>query len=686
MLLTILTVDARISNGDYYHFMNVDRSIPQQAKFTRYTDLMRGRMLIESGILENLRFYGWGKFAEAQNLQPGQNPSDGCSYEDRSDDPVMDLIIQLFPSVGPGLNANGAGSFYEMISNLIDEKAPNREDQIDEKITSMISSFFRIAREVRSSEAPANHEIFKSSNDKAGDKELVEKYFGEAYPTKRIQGKEKLVKALARVARNIARSVLWEDLTQKRLSSPVSLKFPDFFVNDLISAYAVEAMSPNKMAKLALNVSDPQLDRRALEFKLGYLTDLKEQNQTSIQECYGELYAQLGGKEVFEAREKEYKKLQERDRELDEQEGILFFPPNGTEPMSEEDRDKRLGEISNEKQSIFQQLKGEKFKYRESGIYQISLTILKFEQDRLDAECQTIQRYLEEKGYTSPLAEEFHAKIANSFSPFYPGGGTIELSRSVYEEGGKSYSYMDCAETALRQFLSVFIGTGFGENFKLAEDRIGSGLLKKFFSENKMDITQFATDCSQSTRNKIAQLMCGHKAQGIKYAREWAGPSDTQGYELRAGLDNLVKVFCLLLDGYQGNPEAADRIIKVNKKACSGDEAYFQNPDNIQAIFQDLAKIRTDTYLELEFIDLRFLEGRIQGTIKITFPNTKDDTVLILRCTSHHAEFKTEQQQLGYNRDEAFKPIAALYEIKGSVETPDNPLYILKLLKTRTMD
>ena len=856
ILLTLLTAEARISPEEYYQFMTQPQqevtttssssssaSVQTAPKFSRFMDLIRGTVLKDSGILENYRFYGWGQFAEVSDLQANQNPADSCSYLDFSKDPVMDLIIQLFPSVGTGLNANGTGSFYDMVSRLTPATAPDREDQINTKIANIIADFFKIAQEIRGMPNPMEHGIFAFPPSEENDVALVKEHFSSSSVGSKVFKGENVTKALARAARNIARATLVEKTSrektrslrtsrskkdletmktkieaeistlneriksheeslslhkiqlnkliqespaeknkkiqgrikglEKRLSLPevsegkkqeakneieqlksqlvsetnsraeiekrkkeqaeieelqqkikqsgeeelqkltgeyrkietelfkisvlqfnsnslgLQLLFPDFFVNDLISAYAMEALSPDKLPMLSQKVAKySDLEKRALTFKKQSLDDAFLLLKQQIDEKKAQMYASVGGKEEFEAREKEYIRLEEEKQEFySKAEELAFKEEKSAEECKEMDA---FFAQENEKEK---QLESDRFKYRE---IRNELMLLELKLSQLKAKISKLGAYVEEVDYTSPIAQQFHDKIANSFSPFYPGGGTIKMARSTYTEDGRSFNYADCAETAVRQLLVVLMGTGFGGNFRLAEDRIDQqhpSLTKElFYSEGRpVDLTQFATDCSQAARNRIAQFMCGHKDKGIKYASEWKGPSDTGGWELRAGLDNITKIVCRLLEGYKGVDAVEKRIQEVNERAVARDEAYFQNPANIEAIFKDLAQIRTDTTLELEFVNLRFEGGRILGQIKITFPDdgmpgVKDNTVLILDSVNIHAEFKSEGTD-GYRSGDEFKPIIELYEAENEdIYSKDYPLYILKILTKNFRD
>ena len=102
-------------------------------KFSKDTDLIRGYILSSDGILKTARFSGNIKyFYNADEQYDGTS----CSFKDSGQpDPVADLLVQLFPSCGSALNAQGNGSIAF----------------IKEKQTDFIRGMFSVDADVRKS-------------------------------------------------------------------------------------------------------------------------------------------------------------------------------------------------------------------------------------------------------------------------------------------------------------------------------------------------------------------------------------------------------------------------------------------------------------------------------------------------------------------------------------------------------
>ena len=100
-------------------------------QFSPETDLINGLILLNSNLLQPHRFFGPIKFYKKPE-EKGNNLS--CSFLDTSRDPMTNLLIQLFPSAGDSLNAQGTGSLYSMMES---------------KSVDIIVGMFAIAKDVR---------------------------------------------------------------------------------------------------------------------------------------------------------------------------------------------------------------------------------------------------------------------------------------------------------------------------------------------------------------------------------------------------------------------------------------------------------------------------------------------------------------------------------------------------------
>lgn len=109
------------------------------SNFRSDIDLLKGYVLCDyENILEDHRVYGNFKTGIR-----GRNSKRGLSYQDRGNDAMTRLVIQLFPSVGGHLNPEGTGSF----TNLITLANENNFSEID-----LVVGMFQLAQDVRSQE------------------------------------------------------------------------------------------------------------------------------------------------------------------------------------------------------------------------------------------------------------------------------------------------------------------------------------------------------------------------------------------------------------------------------------------------------------------------------------------------------------------------------------------------------
>ncbi len=106
------------------------------SNFRSDTDLLKGYILSDvKEILEKHRLYGNFK----SGIRGRHNGKD-LSYQDQGNDDMTRLVIQLFPSVGGFLNAEGTGSFSSLIA-----LANEQFSEID-----LIVGMFQLAQDIRS--------------------------------------------------------------------------------------------------------------------------------------------------------------------------------------------------------------------------------------------------------------------------------------------------------------------------------------------------------------------------------------------------------------------------------------------------------------------------------------------------------------------------------------------------------
>lgn len=221
-------------------------------------DIIRGNALLASGILEKWRFYGDIKFSSRsestdlpEEMREQRENGRACSLQDKAYslkdegaslnaplkyNPVTALLIQLFPSVGTNLNAQGAGALSSSGTN--DKKVKNKEIEI----VNVIKGMFIIANDVRRNKGRSK--IFDyirqieankaNANGGLSVRALSKEYFGLK------SGGNKFLN----LAKNVANAVLIECEEDHFDYIHTADRYPPYFVNDLISAYAWAAL-PN---------------------------------------------------------------------------------------------------------------------------------------------------------------------------------------------------------------------------------------------------------------------------------------------------------------------------------------------------------------------------------------------------------------------------------------------------------
>jgi len=126
-LFSFLSADAILTIDGYKQYIS---------NFRSDVDLLKGYVLSDfENILEEQRLFGNFKSGIR-----GRHDGKGLSYQDQGNDAMTRLVIQLFPSVGGHLNAEGTGSFTNLIM-----QASEKFSEVD-----LIVGMFQLAQDVRS--------------------------------------------------------------------------------------------------------------------------------------------------------------------------------------------------------------------------------------------------------------------------------------------------------------------------------------------------------------------------------------------------------------------------------------------------------------------------------------------------------------------------------------------------------
>ena len=206
-------------------------------KFSKDTDLIRGYVLSSDGLLKTARFMGNMRyFYETGKHYDGNS----CSFKDSSlVDPVADLLVQLFPSCGNSLNAQGTGSIAFIPAKQAD----------------FIAGMFNIDADIRKnrerSDIFAEIEEIDSIAEGNPQKGVLVKQFGAKYFQLK-RGKNEYFQKLFRLGKNIATSIMMERQEESAMTTSLQQKpYPPFYTNDLICAYVWNALPTSKLDELA---------------------------------------------------------------------------------------------------------------------------------------------------------------------------------------------------------------------------------------------------------------------------------------------------------------------------------------------------------------------------------------------------------------------------------------------------
>ena len=202
------------SNG-----MLVESYVEHAHKFSKDTDLIRGYVLSSDGLLKTARFLGNMRyFYETGKHYDGNS----CSFKDYSlVDSVADLLVQLFPSCGNSLNAQGNGAIAFILA----------------KQTDFITGMFNIDTDVRKnrerSDIFAEIEGIDSLAENDPQKSVLMKQFGAKYFQLK-RGKNEYFQKLFRLGKNIATAIMMERQEEAAMTTSLQQKpYPRLFIRTI---------------------------------------------------------------------------------------------------------------------------------------------------------------------------------------------------------------------------------------------------------------------------------------------------------------------------------------------------------------------------------------------------------------------------------------------------------------------
>lgn len=214
-------------------------------KFGTETRLSNGWVLLNSGMVKSQRFFGNNKYDFKEGIN---NNKEVCSFLDNGLDSMSDLTVQLFPSAGISLNAQGTGSIQHRLS-----KSKKRVNIVD-----VIAGMFKIEADIRK-----NGKLFemlkkidkqrvsgrgrKKKREKRNKlkKEFLEKCFNLQSETPDSYG------ILFNLVNNIVNAIQLEREEGRENQQKSEKPYPPFYTNYLICAYAWNVLKNSQLDEFA---------------------------------------------------------------------------------------------------------------------------------------------------------------------------------------------------------------------------------------------------------------------------------------------------------------------------------------------------------------------------------------------------------------------------------------------------
>lgn len=518
------------------------------------TDIIRGKVLLGSKILESWRFHGDIKFAKKFEKTESQDPKynkilresgQACSIFDTSENAMTNLLIQLFPSAGISLNAQGRGALEELskldLVNIIVDMFKIAEEVRKNKRTSKIFTLLEeVEKEIAENKKKDDELQAKAQLRKANKGNAINALRGDNVDEAEGEPKNEIAKnikknaeqgKIAQNSKNVeTKKEAFQSATVKRVGGHLISKKTIFF-NNYFGGVSYSGKPATRLINLAKSIANAVL-------------------------------------------------LEEDGTQISEESGTRrLYPPLFVNDL----------------------------------ICAYTWDVLSDERlEQLVTELAKNFEYTPSTKNNSHLAEQVikDELSITSFVPFRPGEHII--SNSIANYNGREFS--DCAETALRHFFSMLFSRyerdENGERLLLDLSRIpANSALRGFFASfcKNLNIRAVANDGTREVRNAWAKVVSGLTIDTTTYCKN--------GYELNAGWDNSIKVICALMTGYSAGlaPEnkksleyhiwlrksaAENRIKSVNQAVKDG--IFDISAEETLVIINDLLGIRTDVTLIAE--------------------------------------------------------------------------------------
>jgi hypothetical protein len=599
--------------------LTIDRYRQHIGNFRSDVDLLKGYVLCDyENILEEHRVYGNFKTGIR-----GRNSKRGLSYQDRGNDAMTRLVIQLFPSVGGHLNPEGTGSF----TNLIMLANENNFSEID-----LIVGMFQLAQDVRFQKKEVNlttdEEITKNLHDIA-TKGWKESFSGKPYKVQKISDEDietnaqklidgkmdiqelsddsQVLRQYIKYLKNKNRQDLIRSISQKiansnkkeyklfpKISAENYFRYIDLLRDDL----KIEQNKKDQIEKRIWKFIENQIRDSSIDWCLRCLKKLSNCKDADMR-------AIIRNKILRKIADYYFGSIQDKNLFT----ALSDLVVNIVESIDSENITFK-GEVDSEKYPQ---------NYTNYVIAAYAWRILN--NNQLETLAEKLQQRLNYVGgnYTSELIKFF----MKDFSCFpFRDAQVLPFGRANIF----GMAFPDCGENALKNFFAVLLYSIDDNpvNDRLPNTKIGEKI-KKFFEGGREKIQEKVL--SNDYRSEWATILAN--IPGIKYNlvsefdeefgeyfsdlstyyRTCTGENNLFFAEIAVGWNNLVKVIAKLLEGYKAGVDDGTEIYKRKYKAqktiedinANINENLSYTEDQIEKILNDILGIRTDVKLTAKY-------------------------------------------------------------------------------------
>lgn len=596
--------------------------------FEKSTDLIRGFVVLQSGILKYHRLFGNIDF-----FYNGPECTRTGSLSDKGNDAMSKLLILMFPSVGvEDLNISG--------TNSLSNNFPNQEELI--KIT---AELLKISDQARKDENfnPIDEKKLKSieQNNKGNIKEIArvikERIFSLAYENSikqfdekiktRISTHESTVENLKQAITELSEGIeSVENLTVEPLEIGANCSLPIDDIKQAIKTKANE-ISTEIVENFSKELTEDYIQScfKISPLEVSQLTNIIERliEEVNILDCVKEYWNMTLRQDIssllqaindLKTNEKSIEQKRRIDKIFKGMRTALQKKSKQIQYIEQKQVDSKLNseltiagtryaKLANLIKTTVDATRLENKKYPLGYATNIICAYAwnLITPENLPILARHIGKNSSEE-YISHLTQLIYEKDnkGSMLIPFYPGTTPCQNGKTYFRE----HMFNDCVDTMVRHFFSLLFSTVKDEHGQKDEEGIhlefnripNDSQLRRFFSPDS-DICSLVAGNSTNIRNIWADIICGHNNSEELEARNNSpiyyvqGKNEDKwidgGWELDSGWKNVIRIICWLLRDYKADEdkelenysdkETAGKLQKKKEEAQSFIEDVNQN-------------------------------------------------------------------------------------------------------------